>query len=282
MILYWGAVWCPPCNQMKASLFKDPAFIAETEKFVPVYLDGDTAGAQQWGERFGISGYPTVIVLSPDGTEVTRISSATMASELPELLRVAGGRTTSVEALLAKAEEDTASLTADDWRHARRVRLAQRSQAFRRPRQGRRRCSTGSPSRARTRAAAALRAARAGGRRGERRRRQGPPDARAARRRRHGPGADACQSRRGHGEPAGADLRRRRAWSRRCRPARARTASQLADRGRRRDLCEREPVDDRAGRGAQHRRRAGRGRRHDPARGARQSARAGRLGRPHR
>jgi protein disulfide-isomerase len=116
VILYWGAVWCPPCNQMKASLFKDPAFIAETEKFVPVYLDGDTEGAQRWGETFGISGYPTVIVLSPDGTEVTRISSATMANELLELLRVAGGRTTSVEALLAKAEKDAAGLSPDDWR----------------------------------------------------------------------------------------------------------------------------------------------------------------------
>jgi protein disulfide-isomerase len=63
VILYWGAVWCPPCNQMKAGLFKDPAFIAETENFVPVYLDGDTDGAQRWGERFGISGYPTVIIL---------------------------------------------------------------------------------------------------------------------------------------------------------------------------------------------------------------------------
>jgi protein disulfide-isomerase len=116
VILYWGAVWCPPCNQMKVGLFKDPAFIAETENFVPVYLDGDTAGAQQWGERFGISGYPTVIVLQPDGTEITRISSATMANELPELLRVAARRTTSIEALLAKAADDTESLTADDWK----------------------------------------------------------------------------------------------------------------------------------------------------------------------
>jgi protein disulfide-isomerase len=116
VILYWGAVWCPPCNQMKASLFKDPSFIAETQNFVPVYLDGDTEGAQRWGEKFGISGYPTVIVLQPDGTEITRISSATMANELPELLRVAAGRTTSIEALLAKAQGDTAGLTADDWR----------------------------------------------------------------------------------------------------------------------------------------------------------------------
>ncbi|MBT2135520.1 thioredoxin family protein [Croceibacterium sp. LX-88] len=116
VILYWGAVWCPPCNQMKATLFKDPDFIAETQKFVPVYLDGDTKDAQRWGERFGISGYPTVIVLRPDGTEITRISSATMANELPDLLQVAAGRTTSIEALLEKAQTDTASLDADDWR----------------------------------------------------------------------------------------------------------------------------------------------------------------------
>ncbi|MGX7896416.1 thioredoxin family protein [Tsuneonella sp. HG222] len=115
VLLYWGAVWCPPCNEMKAGLFKEASFIAETENFVPVYLDGDTDGAQEWGERFGISGYPTVIILQPDGTEITRIASANMAESLPNLLQVAARRTTSIETLLAKAESDTASLTADDW-----------------------------------------------------------------------------------------------------------------------------------------------------------------------
>jgi protein disulfide-isomerase len=114
-LLYWGAVWCPPCNQMKSTLFKDPAFIAETKGFVPVYLDGDSKGAQAWGERFGISGYPTVIVLRPDGTEITRISSATMAAQLPALLKTAAGRTTSIEDLLAAARADSAKLKADDW-----------------------------------------------------------------------------------------------------------------------------------------------------------------------
>jgi protein disulfide-isomerase len=115
VLLYWGAVWCPPCNQMKTTLFKDPGFIAETQHFVPVYLDGDSKGAQQWGERFGISGYPTVIVLKPDGTEITRISSSTMASKLPDLLQAAARSTTSIEELLAKAEKGTRGLTADEW-----------------------------------------------------------------------------------------------------------------------------------------------------------------------
>src|SRR5262245_46491421 len=35
VLLYWGAVWCPPCNRLKATLFKDPAFIALTGNFVP-------------------------------------------------------------------------------------------------------------------------------------------------------------------------------------------------------------------------------------------------------
>ena len=116
VILYWGANWCPPCAQLKVSLFKDHQFIAATEKFVPVYLDGDTEGAQRWAERFAIKGYPTLIVLRPDGTEVTRINSAAMAAQLPALLRTAADRTSSIETLLDAAATDTARLKPDDWR----------------------------------------------------------------------------------------------------------------------------------------------------------------------
>ena len=112
VLLYWGAKWCPPCNQLKSTLFKDPAFITETQQFVPVYLDGDTTGAQKWGERFGIRGYPTVIVLRADGSEITRLSTA---SRLPEVLRAAAGRTTSIDDLFAKAEKNPSSLSPDEW-----------------------------------------------------------------------------------------------------------------------------------------------------------------------
>jgi len=116
IILYWGAKWCPPCNQLKSTLFKNPSFIAETRNFVPVYLDGDSPGAQRRGERFGISGYPTVIVLRADGSEITRLSSSVTADKFAETLRVAAGRTAPVEQVFAVAEKNPASLSGDDWR----------------------------------------------------------------------------------------------------------------------------------------------------------------------
>ncbi len=115
VLLYWGAKWCPPCNLMKSTLFKDPAFIAQTRAFIPVHLDGDAKGAQSWGEKFGIQGYPTVILLRPDHSEITRLSGGSTASTLADVLRVAATRTTSTEDLLERAD-DPSKLSADDWR----------------------------------------------------------------------------------------------------------------------------------------------------------------------
>lgn len=65
-LLYWGAVWCPPCNQLKAQVFSHPDFATATSSFIRIYLDGDDAGAQDWGEKLNVSGYPTVLVLAPE------------------------------------------------------------------------------------------------------------------------------------------------------------------------------------------------------------------------
>jgi thiol-disulfide isomerase/thioredoxin len=74
LLLYWGAIWCPPCQQLKSTVFSRPDFIAKSALFVPVYLDGDDAGAQKWGEEFHVSGYPTVVVLDADRHELMRIA----------------------------------------------------------------------------------------------------------------------------------------------------------------------------------------------------------------
>ncbi|NIK02417.1 thioredoxin family protein [Xanthomonas cannabis] len=115
VLLYWGAAWCPPCNRLKATLFKDPAFIARTQQFVAVHLDGDSEGAQAWGERFGIKGYPTIIVLRPDRSEITRLAGDADTARLVDVLRVAARSTSTARQLLDTALHAPQTLTPDDW-----------------------------------------------------------------------------------------------------------------------------------------------------------------------
>jgi len=115
LLLYWGAAWCPPCNRLKATLFKDPGFIARTRSFVAVHLDGDLESAQTAGERFGIKGYPTIILLRPDRSEITRLSGDADIAHLSEVLRVAASGSRSTKQLLDTAMHHPATLSADDW-----------------------------------------------------------------------------------------------------------------------------------------------------------------------
>ena len=67
VLLYWGATWCPPCNQLKATLFNRQDFAPQSKAFVAVHIDGDRPGAQKLGARFKVRGYPTVILFTPEG-----------------------------------------------------------------------------------------------------------------------------------------------------------------------------------------------------------------------
>jgi thiol-disulfide isomerase/thioredoxin len=115
VLLYWGAVWCPPCNRLKATLFNRQDFIALSRSVVPVYLDGDLPGAQKLGSRYRVVGYPTLIVFSPDGNEVTRLAGEAEAKQVVDSLRLAlaGGR--SAKQILADAQAGKA-LKANEWR----------------------------------------------------------------------------------------------------------------------------------------------------------------------
>lgn len=115
--LYWGAVWCPPCNQIKATVFNRLDFIERSQLFVPVYLDGDTPGAQKLAARFKVRGYPTMILFRPDGTELTRLPGEVDAVKYMELLNMGLATGSSVKESLALAQgTGSASLTPDAWR----------------------------------------------------------------------------------------------------------------------------------------------------------------------
>lgn len=103
VLLYWGAVWCPPCHQLKTSVFSRPDFIAKSQLFVPVYLDGDDPGAQKWGDEFNVTGYPTLVVLNAQRQELMRISGGMDLSQYANVLDNALADLQPVSALLTAA-----------------------------------------------------------------------------------------------------------------------------------------------------------------------------------
>lgn len=106
LFLYWGAVWCPPCHYLKEKIFKQPEFVEQSRNFVAVYLDGDTDRAQEWGERLGIAGYPTVLVLDPDGEEVMRMTAGIPVEEYNGVLTAALASMRPIKEVLEKVMAD--------------------------------------------------------------------------------------------------------------------------------------------------------------------------------
>ena len=114
LFLYWGAEWCPPCAQIKSTIFNTREFQERSRLFVPVYLDGDTPSAQRQGERFGVVGYPTMILFRADGTEITRLPGGVDVARYATILDTALGEARPVADILRAALDGTA-LSAGDW-----------------------------------------------------------------------------------------------------------------------------------------------------------------------
>ncbi len=119
VFLYWGADWCPPCNQLKATLFNRQDFIERSRAFVPVYIDGDSPGAQKLGARFKVRGYPTTVLFSPAGEELTRLPGEVDALQYTQVLTLGMNHAQRpLKAVLADARAGGASaagLSPGDW-----------------------------------------------------------------------------------------------------------------------------------------------------------------------
>ncbi|MGB8218327.1 MAG: thioredoxin family protein [Candidatus Methanoperedens sp.] len=70
VILDFFADWCPPCIAMEEGTYPDPGVVSEMKDFIAIKVD--TQKRIDIESKYGITYYPTVIILDPQGKEVSR------------------------------------------------------------------------------------------------------------------------------------------------------------------------------------------------------------------
>ncbi len=86
VFVFVTADWCGPCQSFKRGALADARVATElAEKTVPLYVDA-TASVPEDIAQFGISGFPSVILVR-DGQPLGRFAGATSADNLLGFLR---------------------------------------------------------------------------------------------------------------------------------------------------------------------------------------------------
>lgn len=81
------ATWCGPCKMMERRTFRDPQVVRRLSQIVAVRVDSEETTPREGlrgadlAERFNIMVYPTLVLLDPQGNEISRRTGFVPASE---------------------------------------------------------------------------------------------------------------------------------------------------------------------------------------------------------
>lgn len=105
--------WCKPCAVLEAYVFPEPSVAAALSKARFVQYDAERGEGIAVAERFGISSYPTILVLAPDGTKVGQVNAQTppeFVGELTPLLTVAAVKGPITDEAVSKPDADARAI----------------------------------------------------------------------------------------------------------------------------------------------------------------------------
>ncbi|MCA8998716.1 MAG: thioredoxin family protein [Planctomycetaceae bacterium] len=72
MLLYFTTSWCHYCKKLDQTTWSHDAVREEIQtQFVPIKVDGDRH--KDLAKSLGVRGFPTLVMLSPDGRELNRV-----------------------------------------------------------------------------------------------------------------------------------------------------------------------------------------------------------------
>lgn len=90
VVVVFSAVWCPPCQVMKKSVYPSKEVAPLHDKFVWAYLDADLEANAAAAQKHGVSGIPHIEFLGPQGNslgnQVGSTSPAEFAGTLQKIL----------------------------------------------------------------------------------------------------------------------------------------------------------------------------------------------------
>lgn len=72
VLLDFTAVWCPPCQQLRAEVLEDPADAPELAGVLVAAVDVDRPESWTVKDRYKVGGYPTLVLIDADGQEIDR------------------------------------------------------------------------------------------------------------------------------------------------------------------------------------------------------------------
>lgn len=72
VLIDFFAQWCPPCDRLRDEFLEDHGQLGLLSKFVLLKVDADHPSSFALKDRYRVGGYPTLLVISEDGTELER------------------------------------------------------------------------------------------------------------------------------------------------------------------------------------------------------------------
>ena len=73
LLIYFYGIWCPPCNELKETVYESTGFLNKSKSFKLLQVDVDAKNSWKVKSRYKVGGYPTVVFADPKGAEIYRI-----------------------------------------------------------------------------------------------------------------------------------------------------------------------------------------------------------------
>jgi thiol-disulfide isomerase/thioredoxin len=106
--------WCGYCRKLEAETFPDPGVVAALQPMVCLAIDAESTTGRPVASRYGVTNYPTLLFLEPDGSERDRIAGFLPAqafkSEVERIARNEGTYGLYKKAVDAKPNDPRARL----------------------------------------------------------------------------------------------------------------------------------------------------------------------------